>query len=373
MRISSALSQQYAAAAFAAPLRGLPRTTTLVRASNKCPPLGRMPTSSTPATPKPLEGEHAPVASDGPFGRAAIAVFRRVMAPHVGWTSPRPGYGGMVDECRMLLAKKTPDQQRQIVLAVLGTLFVAPRGPALFRKYFADKPAANARITPGFFSWLVGPSTTNDSPEAGGTLGTGVLIEKCRFLDESGCKGLCLNMCQQVCFHSFFQIWARDGMQGATIANSNRFVGCSLRTTWFALSSIAPQLLYRPSCPENSRPNLTLVYFRWPCAHQFPLLSLIPPSRQPTQEFFTDSLGLPLRMTPNFETKSCQMSFGVPPLPIQDDPAHQSGCLAACKMSGSFKGNNSNSSPSSGTACYIGKPALEAPDDVRITLPARTQ
>jgi hypothetical protein len=154
--------------------------------------------SNAPA-PAPVPVEQKSVVSDGPFGRAAIAVFRRVLAPHVGWTSPRPGYGGMVEECRMLLAKMTPEQQRQIVLAVLGTLFVAPRGPALFRKYFAGKPDINAKITPAFFSWLVGPSNTNDSPEAGGTLGTGVLIEKCRFLDESGCKGLCLNMCQQVC------------------------------------------------------------------------------------------------------------------------------------------------------------------------------
>jgi hypothetical protein len=97
----------------------------------------------------------------------------------------------------MLLASKTPDEQRQVVLAVLGTLFVAPNGTALFRRFFADKPEVNARITPAFFRWLVGPSATNDAPESN-RRGTGVLIEKCRFLDESGCKGLCLNMCQQV-------------------------------------------------------------------------------------------------------------------------------------------------------------------------------
>lgn len=109
--------------------------------------------------------------------------------------SPQAGYDGLVEDCRRLLARKTPFEQRQIVLGVLGTLFVAPRGPTLFRKYFSDKPQINAQITPPFFQWLVGDSEVNTSPE-GGPEGAGVKIEKCRFLDESGCKGLCLNMCQ---------------------------------------------------------------------------------------------------------------------------------------------------------------------------------
>lgn len=104
----------------------------------------------------------------------------------------------MVEECRMLLGKKTPSEQKEIVLKVLSTMFVSPRGPRLFREQFGDKPGVNALITPIFFQWLVGPSAVNDSPETDAKR-TGVLIEKCRFLDESGCKGLCLNMCQQVC------------------------------------------------------------------------------------------------------------------------------------------------------------------------------
>jgi beta-carotene isomerase len=101
-----------------------------------------------------------------------------------------------VDDCRALLARRTPAEQRAVVLGVLGTLFVAPRGPAAFRRWFAGRPGLSARITPPAFRWLVGPAEVNDSPE-GGAAGAGVLIEKCRFLDESGCKGLCVNMCQQ--------------------------------------------------------------------------------------------------------------------------------------------------------------------------------
>jgi hypothetical protein len=79
---------------------------------------------------------------------------------------------------------------------------------------------------------------------------------------------------------------------------------------------------------------------------------------QPTQQFFTETLGLPVRMTPDFETKACQMSFGVAPLPLEEDPAHQSGCLAGCKMSGSFEPTDA---PVAGTEkkCYAAAPAYE--------------
>lgn len=183
---------------------------------------------------------------DGPLGKFAIAVFRRVMQPEIGWKSRREGYDGFVEECRMLLARTSPEEQQRVVFRTLDTLFQAPYGPSTFRRFFSDKPWLNSQITPLFFSWLVGPCASN-RPDEGGY---GVLIEKCRFLDESGCKGLCVNMCQQ-----------------------------------------------------------------------------------PTQRYFTDVLGLPVRMVPNYDDYSCQMIFGIPPLPVEEDPAVTGDCLAGCKMS----------------------------------------
>lgn len=183
---------------------------------------------------------------DGPLGRFAIATFRRVMQPEIGWKSRRDGYDGFVEECRMLLARATPEEQQRVVFRTLNTLFQAPYGPETFRRFFANMPWLNSQITPLFFKWLVGPCYAN-LPEDGGY---GVYIEKCRFLDESGCKGLCVNMCQQ-----------------------------------------------------------------------------------PTQRYFTDVLGLPVRMTPNYDDSSCQMTFGIPPLPMEDDPAVTGDCLSGCKMS----------------------------------------
>jgi hypothetical protein len=153
---------------------------------------GRPAMTTAAPRPPPVETPRRP---DGPFALAAIAIFRRVMRPHVGRSSPRKGYDGLVEDCRSLMVRKTPAEQGEIVMGVLSTLFVSPRGPRVFRRQFAGKPGFNARITPLFFRWLVGPADVNDSPE-GTERGTGVLIEKCRFLDESGCRGLCLSMCQ---------------------------------------------------------------------------------------------------------------------------------------------------------------------------------
>lgn len=203
--------------------------------------------------------------NDGPFGQFAIQLFRRIMVKEIGWSSRRPGYDGFVEENRMLLAKAPVEEQQRVVFHTLNTLFQAPYGPSAFRRFFADKPQLNALITPIFFQWLVGPCTTNvpdDYPKL-----HGVHIEKCRFLHESGCKGLCVNMCQQ-----------------------------------------------------------------------------------PTQRYFTDVLGLPLRMTPNYEDSSCQMIFDLHPLPIDEDPAVTGNCLTNCKMTSAFA-KRANAEPN----CYSTK------------------
>jgi hypothetical protein len=52
--------------------------------------------------------------------------------------------------------------------------------------------------------------------------------------------------------------------------------------------------------------------------------------QQPVQTFFTQELGMPLTMAPNFADGSCLMSFGVPPPSVDADPAASSPCLAGC-------------------------------------------
>lgn len=58
----------------------------------------------------------------------------------------------------------------------------------------------NAAITQKFFAWLVGPLEVQEAEiEFEGqkqTWKSGVQIKKCRYLEQSGCKGMCINMCK---------------------------------------------------------------------------------------------------------------------------------------------------------------------------------
>eukprot|EP00908_Phaeocystis_cordata_P001505 Transcript_1161.p1 GENE.Transcript_1161~~Transcript_1161.p1 ORF type:complete len:428 (-),score=197.28 Transcript_1161:149-1432(-) len=104
-------------------------------------------------------------------------------------------------------------------------------------------PFLTSVVAPFAFGFLVGPGVVNRRSD--GALG-GLVVEKCKFLQESNCKGMCLNSC-----------------------------------------------------------------------------------KLPAQQLF-DGLGLPLRVSPNFETQECQWNFGeVAPLPAED-PTWPKGCLVGC-------------------------------------------
>eukprot|EP00210_Caulerpa_lentillifera_P007498 g7164.t1 len=58
--------------------------------------------------------------------------------------------------------------------------------------------------------------------------------------------------------------------------------------------------------------------------------------KAPCQTFFTEQLGMPLTMNPNFEDLSCEMTFGAKPPPLSEDQVVQESCLSECptKQSG---------------------------------------
>ena len=58
----------------------------------------------------------------------------------------------------------------------------------------------NARITTTFFSWLVGPMELEEQDVKfqgrDERWRSKVQIKKCRYLEQSGCVGLCVNLCK---------------------------------------------------------------------------------------------------------------------------------------------------------------------------------
>lgn len=181
-----------------------------------------------------------------------IAMLREAYAKIAGWNSKRTfwdGYNGMVEVSSALMRGRTPAQQLELVLQGF------PEVPPWFRKIFAyTKWGAelNAWITPSFFSWLVGPAKQYEVEINGQMQNSGVKIEKCRYLETSGCVGMCVSLC-----------------------------------------------------------------------------------KIPTQTFFTEQMGMPLTMNPNFEDLSCEMIFGLAPPPLAEDKVYTQPCFSQCPSANS--------------------------------------
>jgi hypothetical protein len=114
----------------------------------------------------------------------------------------------------------------------------------------------NAWATKVGGTWLMGECEVNDVVTEDGSIlkDQGLLVKRCRFLEESGCASVCVNSC-----------------------------------------------------------------------------------KIPTQNFFLNDMGLPLTMTPDYETYECQFSFGVTPDSKYELEARNTPCLFRCPTAGSMR------------------------------------
>ena len=82
----------------------------------------------------------------------------------------------------------------------------------------------------------------------------------------------------------------------------------------------------------------------------------------PTQNFFLEDMGLPLTMTPDYETHECQFAFGKTPDSQEEFEAKNTPCLSRCPSAGAMRGwhdgtrsdapaSSSKSEESSSTPC----------------------
>lgn len=152
--------------------------------------------------------------SDSPLDKLLLGIFRKLVTKNTGGVeSDLPGIEGLLDQGRtfMLQPNQTAEAQHEMVYNTLGGL-MTPFLPPFYRIFMSGivpkvgtdfdgkqigpwfyAPFLTSFVTPTFFAFLVGPSTPNRRKD--GELG-GLLVEKCKFLQESGCKGLCLNQCK---------------------------------------------------------------------------------------------------------------------------------------------------------------------------------
>lgn len=216
----------------------------------------------------------------GPLGKAIDGLFLRIfrfrMAEKVGVDSDRPydDYQGLMELTAALNARYSDREQVQAIAQdVLRSLFpswLPMQYAILFSKPFpAFSARMNAWATWWAGTWLMGECEINDCEIDGGGIGRnqGLLVKRCRFLEEAGCASVCVNSC-----------------------------------------------------------------------------------KQPTQSFFNEDMGLPLTMTPDYDTHECQFSFGLTPTEQSELDAKDTPCLSRCPTNGSMRRWHSGEGEGASTA-----------------------
>ncbi|XP_066363065.1 beta-carotene isomerase D27, chloroplastic-like isoform X1 [Miscanthus floridulus] len=207
--------------------RGLPLTSggppSCAVSCSSCPPsspqLGRRPSRrfrcSSPqvdaaaAAPPGKGGKYRPSFADD----LLLAFFRSKMVEEVGWDSEKPGYAGLMEVANRLMVKgKSALETEQAAFSVslfynrqvrvLQSLF-PPLLLVLYKGLLS--PIANgqlaammlARATALSCQWLMGPCSVNSvTLPDGKSWSSGVFVEKCKYLEESKCLGICINTCK---------------------------------------------------------------------------------------------------------------------------------------------------------------------------------
>jgi hypothetical protein len=138
-----------------------------------------------------------------PLNKIVYGLFRRKMVSALdNRDSALEGYDGIVDLTRRLNALGSPRQTQALTRRILNSLFPSWLPPA-FRVMFA-KPLPdlscrlNALATWLTCQWLMGECEINAVEVDGGEVreGYGVLVKRCRYLEETGCVGVCINSCK---------------------------------------------------------------------------------------------------------------------------------------------------------------------------------
>ncbi|KAK3274518.1 hypothetical protein CYMTET_17296 [Cymbomonas tetramitiformis] len=146
---------------------------------------------------------------DSFLDKVFIWIFCRKLAEAAGVKGPQAAtYDNFVDLSFNLLRQQSAQDQRQSVVELLKSL-LPPTLPFLIRRIIPPAKWAaemNANVTVEVFSWMVGPCERIPVPNATSDTTSGVApqastkaalkIKRCRYLQESGCVGMCVNMCK---------------------------------------------------------------------------------------------------------------------------------------------------------------------------------
>ncbi len=155
----------------------------------------------------------------GPLGpaldRLFLMVFRKKMAKLVGEEKdsklPNDDYQGLMELTSKMNASYSQEEVQKIAQEVLKSLFpdfILNNFGWMFAKPFPEfSSKMNAWATFYAGIWLMGECEVNDCKVDGGGIGKnqGLLVKRCRFLEESGCASVCVNACKVPTQNFFMQ------------------------------------------------------------------------------------------------------------------------------------------------------------------------
>jgi hypothetical protein len=135
--------------------------------------------------------------------RLCIKLVTHRIAIALGKKPQLTDYSGFVQISKQIPLGRSSQDQQAVVSKVLRSFVPAPI-LLLIRTLFSPTQwvcELNAWFATRFFQWLVGPCEVKnvevqDQQGLPRQQNSGVHISKCRYLESSGCVGLCVNLCK---------------------------------------------------------------------------------------------------------------------------------------------------------------------------------
>ncbi|KAE8730663.1 Beta-carotene isomerase D27 [Hibiscus syriacus] len=145
------------------------------------------------------------VHNDNWFDLLAINYLSQSLQAATGLKSMMSGYESLVETTAMMSKRYNTKTQQKLVVKALDSaipkfiLDLASLFPLLIRTLLPQSQFTReyfAAFTTVFFAWLIGPSEVLESEFEGRREKNVVYVKKCRFLEQSNCVGMCINLCK---------------------------------------------------------------------------------------------------------------------------------------------------------------------------------
>jgi len=136
--------------------------------------------------------------NDNWLDRSFIYLFSYKIAKALGQKEVPPGYSGFVSLSKAVMNGRNSQEQRDLIRVVLQSIIPGFVLKAIRTLFTPNQTVCelNAWFASLLFEWLVGSLSVKEVEINGKKQKSGVQIKKCRYLEQSGCAAMCINLCK---------------------------------------------------------------------------------------------------------------------------------------------------------------------------------